>query len=969
MKTKFSGILTLLLALVVQITFAQEKTVSGTVVDENNLPLPGATVLIKGTTTGTSTDFDGKYSIKANTGDVLEISYVGYAAQSATVGTSSTIDVALTTDNALDEVVIAFRKQKKEAITGSTDQIDAKVIEQTPVASLDQLLQGNVTGINSTSTNGNPGARSEVFIRGIASTTGTSEPIYIMDGVRISAGDFKTINSGDIADVSVLKDPSSAALYGARGANGVILITTKKGKKGDGVVEFESSVGYNDLTTTNFDMMNAQEYMTFQNILNPGSFTDQDIANATNTDWQDVFFRDPITHRNQLTFSGGNDNMTYYVSGAHYNQEGILERSGLERSTLRTNISGDVKDWITIGTNLSLGYSEEDVADDFGVNTNSPVTQAYLNLPTSSAFNPDGSINNNQAFGFNALEQTRINSDKRDQFKLVGNAFADVKLTENLKYSLSVGIDYRTNYRKRFFKPGTNLGDQQDNGQLLITDNRIATFNHLSKLQYDLRFKEDHKITLLAGAEFERFRRRNGSIDIQNFDFVELDVPDGGSNPVAIGGTEDNATFTNYFFNVDYSYKNRYFLTGSISNSADSRFAEDVRSDIFYSIGASWVASNESFLQDVSWIDNLKLRAGYGLTGNNNTSSLYESNTFYGTSTYGGSTGILSPSVFRGTVGWEKVDGYNAGIDFKFLDRIYGSVDFYQNETRQLIFERPTAPSTTFTTLVTNVEGGNYFVNKGYELELAVDVLKGDDYKITLGGNYSYNKNQVFYDQDGQTGIEDTGRANAWFGDGEALGTWYLVRFAGVNPANGEPLWYDANGNITNVYDEDNNSVILSGKSQYAPINGGFFGNFTYKGFDLSARFSFQKDKWMSNNTRFFTENTNFSQFNQSTAMLNIWQQPGDITDIPRAGSGSQFDSHLLEDASFLRLKNLTLSYTLPSKFAESLKLKGFRIYAQGQNLLTWTEYKGIDPETNSRFDGFSYPVSRSYLVGVNIKL
>lgn len=955
---------------------AQQKRVTGTVTDGKE-PLLGVTILIKDTTKGTETDEDGNYSILVSSDQVLVFSYVGFKTVERPVGILNKIDVQLSEDsNVLDEIVVAFRKQKREAITGSTTKVGKEILERVPVASLDQLFQGNAVGLNATSTNGSPGARSEVYIRGINSPTGGSEPIYILDGVRISAGDFRGLNPSDFESLDVLKGGSSVALYGARGANGVILITSKKGKKGEGVIEYEFSTGFSNLTDPNIEMMNAQQYRQYRNILTPGTFTQQQIDEVANTstNWRDVFFRSPIVRRHQLSFSGASDKINYYMSASYFNQEGVLERSELERSNLRLNLSADVKPWLNIGTNLSLGFTQEDLTDDFGVNTNSPVTQAFLNRPDSQAFNDDGTINNNQVFGFNALEQTRINTDVREQTKFVGNVFGTAQITDDLTLKSNAGIDFREFDRDRFFRPGTNLGDQQNNGQLTFNNTRTFTISINNQLNYNWELNDNNKLDFLLGMSFERFRNRTLGVDVQNFLFPDLSVIDGNASVVDATGLEDNATFINYFFNTDYNLQDKYFFTASVSYSADSDFNINNRFDWFYSGGFSWVLSKESFIEDVSWLDYAKLKMSYALTGNNQSSGLYSGLNTLATTQYNGNTGLISPFTFNDpSVSWEKITSYDIGLDFELFDkRIKGTVEAYYKATSELAFQEPIAASTTITGAaggVINTNTTDYeVVNTGIEFQLSADVVRTDDWFVQVGGNFSYNKNKV-NNNNGVSGITDPNLANGWFGDGESVGTWYLVRFAGVNPVNGDALYYDANGDITNVYDEDNNSVVLSGKSQYAPINGGIFAYAKYKGFELDARFSYQYDKYVSNNSRFFTENTNFPGFNQSVEQLNIWQQPGDITNIPRNGQGSQFDTRLLENASFMRLKTLTLSYSLSNQFAEKIGLGGLRLYVQGQNLLTFSKYRGLDPELNQRFDGFSYPLAKTFLLGVNVKL
>ena len=969
MKLKFNHLLILAL-LFSSITLAQEKTVTGNVTDDQGLPLPGVNIVVKGTTRGMQTDFNGSYSIRASADQTLVFTYIGFKTVERLIGTLNTINVQMEVDaQTLEEVVIvgAFRNLDRDAVVGSAETVDNKVFEEIPVTSFDNLLQGNATGLNVTASNGNPGAAANINIRGLASPTGGNGPIYILDGVRITAANISRLNPNDFESVTVLKDAGSAALYGARGANGVILITTRKGSKSEqkATISYDASYGISSVSDNNFDLLSGSEFRTFQNIIAPGSFTQEQIDNAPNTNWQNVLFRDAIQTSHALSFSGGNQTTSYFLSGSYFKQEGTLPRSNLERTTLRVNLDSDVRDWWNVGVNIQLSHVLDNRTDDFGINTNSPVAQAYVNRPDAEVFNPDGSFNTQGlSFGFNALEQIELNDDQEDRIGLNGSLFSTIKFNDRLSYSIILGLDFRELSRKRFFAPETNLGQQANNGQLLQDRDRFWTLTHTSKILYDVPIHEDHSLKLLGVFDFERQRNTTFDTDAQDFDFPQLRENNAATSFVDINGDTFNGTYVSYAANVDYSYKQKYFFNGSFTIAADSDFGTDDKFGEFFGIGGSWVISRESFLQDSSWLNYLKLRASYGENGNNQSATALGSRNFATNATFNGNAALRQPANINDPeLTWETVKGINLGVDYTLFNRIRGTIDVYRNETEDVILQEPVPTSTTFTQITRNSSDFEV-INQGIELSVSADIVKNKNFGLEVGGNISYNDNKVEGEE-----RRDVFAGNSTFGGGNITSNFTLVRYAGVDPLNGEQLYLDANGNLTTTFNDAADAVVLD-KQAIAPINGGFYTNFRYKTFEIDARFSFQLDKYTYNNSRFFFENPSaFSNFNQNRVVLNIWQQPGDITNIPRFGEAATFDDRFLENSSFLRLRTLTLSYNLPQKFIEDIGLSRFRVFVQGQNLLTWTDYSGLDPEFDDRFEGFDFPVPRTFLFGVNIQL
>ena len=1020
MKTKFSVILTLLLAFVVQLTFAQQQTVSGTVIDESGLPLPGATVLIQGTSTGASTDFDGIYSINVNSGQVLVFSYVGYANQSITVGTSNTIDVQLAPDNALEEVVVvAFGSEKASNVTSAISVVKSESIEQVPVASMDQILQGQAAGLNIQTSSGEPGASGTIILRGRNSIQGNIEPLFLIDGVAVNEDNFRSLNANDIESVSILKDASASALYGNAAAGGVIIVTTKTGKLGSGVkIQYRSLYGQSNVIDPGFKLMNSNQYLTYQRSRGFNSFTDVQIdalSTQTNTKWEDVLMRTGQTLSHEVNITTGGEKSTSFSSLSFFEQEGVVIRSKLKRFTFRNNTTTTSEnDKFNFSTNLSIGYVVDDLS---GYNTrlgnpggqlDNPFINAYLGNPALNPYNPDGSLNltgdGSTGFGNSpiiSLNTAIINTDRTEEIKIVGKVEASLEVATNLTAGTFIGMDYEQQNILQITDPNSLRGLNNDTNNptaALIKGShdeafdRTANFQFQTSLTYKNLFNDKHDFEASVFTVYFKEHNRGFGFEAFGLDpklpgvgagFTDGTTTEGDEDPLlynyiptAYSNKFDGGTFS-YFGLVKYDYDSRYGFQASIRRDASSRFAKTNKWGTFWAVSAKWNIHNESFMADNTFFNELKLRASYGTTGNSRAAARFGSFSLVGTTSGGNTNG--SGQGYQGTNGywitqidnpdlkWETVTQANIGLDFSMWNRkISGTIDVYEKITDDLFLNQPLSTLSGFSSINANV---GQMKNQGVELSLRYNVIENNDRRDlqwSVNGNIAYNKNEIT--KLVGDGLIETGRTA--LSEGDPFGSFYAVRWAGVSPADGSPLYLDVDGDITNVYSADNRVII--DKTQDPKFVGGFGTNVSYKGFSLNALFTYALDQYRYNGSLALVEDPAFASFvNQSTAILREWQQPGDITDIPAPGFGSTrnlLSTRYLEDASFLRLRNVTLAYNIDRDVLEKTKLfTGLRIYAQVQNLFTWSKWRGFDPESNINSTFFEFPTPRTWTVGIDV--
>jgi TonB-linked SusC/RagA family outer membrane protein len=1042
MKLKINGLLTLVLALVVQIGFAQTKTVTGTVTDQDGLPLPGVNILIKGENSGTQTDFDGNYSVTASSDQTLIFRYVGFKTQNIKIGNKSLIDVRLSIESGeLDEVVVTAYSGilKDSEITSAVSTVKGEAIEQVPIASLDQLLQGNVAGANVRVGSGQPGQAGQIIIRGRTSINGSTDPLYVVDGVPVDADNFRNINTNDISGISVLKDAAGTAIYGNRGAAGVIVVTTKGGKRNSALkVQYRSLFGESVLPESNVEVMNSRQFLNYQRNLLPGnqfgdglSQEESDLLAAqNNTNWADIILRKGRTESHQLTLTSGGENLSSYTSMQYFEQEGTTLRSKLQRFSLRNNIEGG-SDNFTYSNNINVSYSKNDFIVDAtrGTNTGGQLDNAFivpfLGLPylnplnadgslntfgtrRSGALNPDGSVNVQGANGFQntpflALNTAAENTDRENELRIITNTRLNYKISDNFSVGGSTGVSYShiqslsidaPNSIRGLLSPNQNAASEVFGGTQFESSFRDFTSNTNVNITYNQTFNDKHK---LNAAFFGEYFYRN----VQNSGFQSFGLNPkfpGSSAGFVEGGTlifgdPDNPTLDNLsvpfvpntfsteneislasvFTNIDYSYDDKYGINVVVRRDGTSRFQEDVRWGTFGSVGVRWNIDKEDFMDNVEWIESLKLRGSWGVTGNQDVGGFYRGfQQIGGGNGYQGNPQLVTGTFTDETVTWETTTQTNIGVDFGlFNNRLTGALDVYEKVTDDLFFNKNlSAAATGFSSVLTNV---GEMSNTGIETQLSYDLIRSTDTKgfsLNVYGNISYNKNEIV-NLDNETGFIEAG-SGARLQEGLPAFTYFDQRWAGVDPASGRPLYLDAEGDLTTVYDREQNGVYLDGK-QFDPVwTGGFGTNISWNNFTLNSLFSFAADTWRKNGTLAIMEDASLGGFsNQSVTMLDAWTTPGQQTGTPSlAFGGIRFQSgdRYLEDASFLRLRNVTLAYNFDQDILEKTKVfSAIRLYLQGTNLITWSKWRGYDPETTELNEFFNFPTPRVYTVGVDL--
>jgi TonB-linked SusC/RagA family outer membrane protein len=1036
MRTKFSGILTLFLALFVQILFAQQQTVSGTVTDDTGLPLPGATVLIEGTNTGKTTDFDGNYSIKANNGQTLVFSYVGFTSQKIKV-TSATINVQLKQGEALEAVtIVAYGGAVNSAkVASAIATVDGSTIEQVPINSLDQILQGAAAGVSVNTGSGQPGQSGTILIRGRGSLQGDIEPLFVIDGVPVDQDNFRSLNQNDIESLSVLKDAAATAIYGNRGSGGVVIVTTKKGKKGSGLnIQYRTLYGVAVKPKTRFEVMNASQFLTFQRDLLPGnqfgdSLSDTQIAAIsaqTNTNWSDIFFQQGTTLSHELSISTGSENTSSYTSLQYYKQEGITLGSDLKRFSFRNNFNGSSESKkFNYGTTLTLNYSVNNFIVDAtrGGNTggqlDNPFIVPYIGLPYLSPYNPDGSLNilgtqgsgalnadgTVNASGANgfvntaylALNTARLNTDQENEFKAVGSISADYNFAKNLTVGGSVGIDYTNIELLQITTPGSIRGlitpsqAAEEKGSQSETFFRDANFITNAFIRYQNDITEDLSVTASLYGEYNYSNTQsagftafglnpalpgsgNGFTAGNTVEYPADTNGDGVDDPEdavynyipGVASSESEIALASVFATAAIDYQGKYGIEGTIRRDQTSRFPKNP-TGTFWSVAGRWNIDNEDFMSEVDVISTLKLRVSYGVVGNQNVGSRYQGlQTVNAGPSYQLGTGYNLGTLVDENIKWETANKFNVGLSFGLWNnRLSGELDYYREVTKDLFSQKLlSVAGTGYNQVTANVADMS---NTGVDLQIAYDVLRKsatNPWSVKVFANGNYNKNEVERLPGGFTGN------NLRVAEGRAANTWHQVRWAGVDPSNGQPLYYDINGDITNVFNPTD--AVYLDKNFDPTYTGGFGADISYKGFTLSSLFSFVADRYRQNSSLAIVEDVGLAGFaNQSTTILNAWTTPGQVTDIPalsfgglRAVDGDRY----IEDASFLRLRNVTLSYTVDSKILEKTNiLSGMRIFVQGTNLVTWTKWRGFDPESNQSTGFFDYPVPRTFSLGFDL--
>ena len=958
--------------------FAQSEAVvavSGTITSaEDNEPLIGVSI-VSDSFQGVTSSIDGTYSINVKAGSVLTFSYLGFQTIEWTVpaGEKQVVHNVVMqgdTESIDDVVVIAYGVRKKGTVAGSVATVKPEKLENTPTAAFDQALQGQVAGLSVLSNTGEPSASAVMTIRGTNSINSGTAPLYILDGVPISSSDFNTINPADIESLSVLKDASSTSIYGARAANGVIVITTKRGRASERPrIEYRMQLGFSQVANgQKWDLMDTAERIEYEKQIGMDVGQNYDVLSKINVNWQDkVFNSSAMLQSYELSISGADEKSNYYISGGYYNQDGTAVGSTFERYSMRTNFERKAANWLKVGSNLMLNFQKIQQADEGSYNLLTPISAARFMMPYwdphkangELASISDGSWRGN---GQNPLEWLANNPVHYQKYKLITTAFAEATPVKGLTLRSQVGVDYShtTGFGVSYPSYAPNQG--QGSASRSTTDGYNLTITNTANYTFDLGL--DHSFNFLLGQEGVDYHYEAFSLMTKGQNNDRLTNISNGTRATSWSDTTDSDYgFLSFFARGEYTLKNRYFFEAAARLDGSSRFGSSRRWAMFWSLGFMWDMRNEEMLSGAThWLTAAQISASTGTSGNSSIPNYEHMALVGGGLDYNGDAGVALMQPGNENLGWEKPWTSNLAFRFGFWNRLNVDWEFYYKRTSDMLMEVPAPYSTT---------GYGYYwdnvgamVNMGSEININATLVATRNFSWSVNANVSYNHNEIVELYNGVQEYERS-NTNTKLVVGHPLGEFYINRYAGVNPANGDALWYDKDGNITNeLHDEDK---VLVGKSYIAPWQGGFGTAINWKGLSLSAQFSWVADRWMLNNDRYFDEsNGRFASYNQSNRLLERWMKPGDVTDIPRHGEYTEFDSRLLEDASFLRLKNVMLSYSLPSALLQkSRAFSGARIYAQAQNLLTFTKFSG--PEGSSNIYAAQYPMSRQFTFGIDL--
>ncbi|GGD14525.1 SusC/RagA family TonB-linked outer membrane protein [Flavobacterium orientale] len=1044
MRSKFKWIYTLLLAFFIQFSYAQEKTITGTVT-EGGLPLPGVTVIVKGTQRGTSSDFDGKYSISARQGEVLEFTFIGLKTQTFTVGASNSINVVMQADvDVLEGVVLeGYRTSSKATSVSSIATVTAEGIENRPNPNVLSSLQGQVAGANISAFSGQPGTNKiDVIIRGVGSLSASSDPLYVIDGVPMNQAFFRNLNANEIESVSVLKDAAATAIYGNRGSNGVIVITTKKGSfKKSFSVNYSTSYGLTDFRGDNYGLPTAVQHLQLQRkgfdegvntlssaLANSGSFlggaVTADINNlegfATNTDWQDLFFRTGTTASHDLSFTVGSDNLNNYTSFGYFEQDGITPTTNFKRFTIRSNFSGkSTNEKFNYGLNIFGAFSrrqqlEQETRGDINSNVLQNPLTGYLASPRFVS--PDLYESGQQLFndfGNPALNLTPLmlldlfqhNSAPSffNEIKTIITATGSYKITNDLTFSSTGGVDFADDKRNFAIGPNAYLSivrasgaAQPFHGLETISSTSEFSFNYVNRLNYKKTFAEKHTIDASVYSEYMKAHRRVSLQQQIGLNPLTWEPGAGtgyiiynpATQPVGyrptVAAAKIDAGMLSVFSSIDYDYDRRFGFAATVRRDGTYRFVDDYKWGTFWSVAGRWNISNEAFLSDSSWLSELKLRASYGTTGNQNVIARgVDSNTspfFIGSQLvrdlnssqvgYNNSASFGVSSYANRDLRWEETAQWNIGLDFGIQRRLTGQFDVYNRRTNDLYGATPISAGNGITNLSAN---NGTLENRGVELALKYDVFKDSEFKLSFFGNGAYNRSAFrdlgVLDSDGD-GIFRVG-TDFQYRVGGPLNEYFQVPYAGVNPATGNLLFYDIDGNLTETpTDGDRRST---GKNALPDFQGGFGFNASYKGFFLDALFTYAIGAYKFDiDYDGLMDIRNSTNFPVSTDLFNAWTPTNTDTNVPALNAnnydtGSVLSDRFLRDASYMRLRNLTVGYSVPAKFLERSSINTIRLRVQAENYFTFTNWKGFDPESYVTSQTGYYPTPKIITFGLDV--
>ena len=987
-KLFFSAILALL---TVSLS-AQNVKVSGTVTDASNGdPVIGAAVQLKGSTSNyTLTDSFGAYSISVPSNATLTVSCMGYVMAEVSVGGRQTVDIALNPDSQLLEetIVVAYGTAKREAVTGSVSSVKGQGLAEVPVTSVDKMLSGKLAGVQISMTSGQPGASSQIRVRGTSSINASNAPLWVVDGIPIisegtsqmtnQSTSIATINPNDIESITVLKDAAAAAVYGSRAANGVILVTTKSGKEGQAQFDARAKYGVSWLQSdSGFRMMTSSELLAYQRdaIRNAGMDPDDptgtyyrpmSLLSLDQTNWIDHFTRPGVLQEYEISARGGTNKAKYFSSVSYHKNDGVFY--GIDYSKFQARINADYKllSNLETGVRINAAYTEQNDVPMEKLYYANPAWAGLTILPWIPKYDENGDFNVN--IPSNSSQNPRATAAYDDQwsksYRLNATMFLRWEITKHLVAETKNSAEVSFTKDRRYWSPKSHI-KQAGRGNLQVINSQFENFTTSNTLNYTNIFGGYHSVRALLGQEANKFSKEFAYISAPS---VDPQIPYVNTCDQSKTSTEQgfvNTSMLSFFGIIDYNYDNKYFAQLTAREDGSSLFGENNKWGFFWSASASWNISREKWLS-YRWLDLLKLRASYGVNGNDGISA-YKAYGVYSTSTYNGTVGMLPAQPSNPYLSWEKNGTWNVGVDFGFLGRIRGGLDVYSRKTTDMLLSKKVPQTTGFST---NFMNAGSMKNTGVELQLDGDIISTSDMLWTVGVNLAYNRTKIL-DLAGDEKIEPSNAMH--YVVGRSMYSYYLTDYYGVNPSNGEALYRTENGTLTNNAAKARKYYAGSPEPK---LIGGFNTTFAWKGFSASAFFEFKAGNkvFLVNEWSYLNSDGSEMTNNQMASSNNYWKKPGDngVQPKPVAGQAVSSDAALstrwLADGSYLRVKDLTLSYSLQERALRKLKVKGLKFYVSGLNLYCFNDINFWDPEQGVQgLTSGTYPLTKSFVGGIEL--
>lgn len=996
----------LFILLCVQFSFAQGKNITGVVTNANTgATIPGVSILVKGSTNGTSTDMNGAYRlIGVNENDILLISFVGMKAQEVAVNQQTVINVALEEEsiNLGEVLVVAYGTTTRKGFTGSAAIVNTDNIDRIPVSSIEKALSGSLPGVQVSNNSGQPGSPTEIRIRGLGSFSASNQPLFVIDGVPVMAGDMhnaaggldvgnvmSTIPAGDIESITVLKDAAAASLYGSRAANGVILITTKSGREGVTKYSLKTSYGVSDFAVDNFKTVSGEDFTmlhreAMENLLASGNAPvgfdveatlaaeDYLMTEEGYTDWYKELFRTAATQNTELSATGGNEKTQFFVSGNVFDQEGVAFKSDLLRYSARLNLTHKLSKMFSLGLNMLNSYTNQNIVDG-GTRYYNPMYNVSRNcFPTQGPYLPDGSYRPELQNGYyNVVRERDLNETSAKIFRSMSNGFIEFRPLKYLSFRSTNSYDWITNDETRYASPLSRSGEDEG-GFVSLTNRKRITRTTSNLATFEKSFNEFHHFNLIAG--FEAMEQRATQYGATGDGLPNETIREIGATaiPSSVFGYNEGESLLSYLSRANYDYRNKYYFSTSIRRDGSSKLGIEERWANFWSVSGAWRLSSEEFMSGLGFLDDFKIRASFGTSGTL-PSGRYEHLALYSySSTYDNEIAATESSLGNSTLTWEKNATLNVGFEFTIFKNFSGSVEYFNRQTKDLLMDVPIS-------MIVGATGDRAFrnvgemENKGVEIELRTVNVDASDFKWTSNLSFTTYKNKIV----SLNNHEDIITSRYIRREGEAYQTFYVPLWAGVNPANGAPQWYivDEDGNntgeITPYYSEAGYAIAGTADPDFY---GSLGNNLSYKGFNLSFLFNFSVGGklWYHSGSQSWNDG-NKAQYAIQESQLDRWQEPGDIALHPQRIWGGNMDSdqystRFLLDNDYLRLKNISLSYSIPKSIVQRAKINSLNVYAQASNYFTWASQDLADPEQRS--DGylnFEIPNVKTITFGIEL--